>query len=152
MESKEKYFKLQTISLAKQAAMIEKTYDNFSCEITSNGELISIGNISPTPLSRIYTAKISYTIGHLPIIEIINPKLSDGQIKLPHVYKKANLCLFYPRNKEWTKYDYIADKIIPWISLWLCYYETWNITGEWKGGGIHPQPRESSKKRNSYIS
>lgn len=151
MESKEKYFKPKAISLARQATLIEIIYPNLSTEITSNGELIVIGNIKPTPLSRDYTVKITYVIGYSPIIEIINPKLNDGSKKLPHVYKKENLCLFYPRNKEWTKYDYIADKIIPWTSLWLYYYEIWNITGEWKGGGKHPDSGKKIKKLDSYI-
>ncbi|MDR1087483.1 MAG: hypothetical protein LBL16_04560 [Endomicrobium sp.] len=28
--------------------------------------------------------------------------------------------------------------IIPWISLWLIFYEIFEITGEWTGGGISP--------------
>jgi hypothetical protein len=30
----------------------------------------------------------------------------------------------------------IATTIIPWLSLWLYYYEVWHATGEWMGGGI----------------
>lgn len=151
MESKEKYFKPKTISLAKQAAMIEAVYSNFTNELTSDGQLISMGTITPSPLSGMYTVKISYTIGHLPIIEILNPKLNDGSKKLPHVYSQDHLCLFYPKNREWTKYDYIADKIIPWISLWLYYYEVWSVTGEWRGGGKHPELGNHHKKLKSYL-
>jgi hypothetical protein len=32
----------------------------------------------------------------------------------------------------------IADTIVPWLILWLFYYEIWHVTGEWKGGGVHP--------------
>jgi hypothetical protein len=32
----------------------------------------------------------------------------------------------------------ISEYIVPWISLWLFFYETWLITGEWLGGGHEP--------------
>lgn len=152
MENKEIYFKPKVITLAQQASMIEITYPNLNFEITSNGKLIISGIIKPTALSRKYTIKISYIIGNFPIVEIINPKLEECSEKLPHVYKDNNLCLFYPRNKEWTKYDYIADKIIPWTSLWLYYYEVWKVTGEWEGGGKHPQLNNKGKREKRYLS
>lgn len=152
METKEKYFKPKIISLVQQANMIEMIYPNLNYEITSKGELIINGIIKPSILSREYTIKISYIIGNLPIVEIINPKLDECSSKLPHVYKDNNLCLFYPRNKEWTKYDYIADKIVPWISLWLYFYEVWKITGEWEGGGKHPELNNRRKREKRYIS
>lgn len=148
MENKKIYFKPKIISLAQQANMIKIVYPNMDFNITPNGELIISGIIKPTPLSREYTIRISYIIGNFPVVEIINPKLDKVSSKLPHVYKDNNLCLFYPKNKEWTKYDYIADKIIPWTSLWLYYYEVWKITGKWEGGGKHPElnKRKSEKK------
>jgi hypothetical protein len=27
---------------------------------------------------------------------------------------------------------------VPWLLLWLSFYELWLITGEWHGGGVHP--------------
>lgn len=59
--------------------------------------------------------KISYALTHFPKIEVINLDLNLIDKKHPHVYTDNNLCLFYPKNKQWTKYDYISDKIIPWI-------------------------------------
>ena len=41
----------------------------------------------------------------------------------------------------------IAETIIPWASEWLLHYEIWLATGEWQGGGIHP---DISKKRNKH--
>lgn len=49
----------------------------------------------------------------------------------------VQLCLFYPKRKEWQRYMYIADTIVPWAIEWIYYYEMWRITGEWYGGGIH---------------
>ncbi len=151
MGNKKKYFKLKAISLAQQATQIENTYTTFNCKFTSKGKLIVIGTIRPSPLSRIYTIKISYVIGKSPVIEVINPKFDSELKKLPHVYEGNTLCLFYPRNKEWTKYDYIANKIIPWTSMWLYYYEVWKITGEWQGGGKHPNIDNRRKSLDRYI-
>ena len=33
----------------------------------------------------------------------------------------------------------IANTIIPWTVEWLYYYELWQATGEWLGGGEHPE-------------
>jgi hypothetical protein len=30
----------------------------------------------------------------------------------------------------------LSETIIPWLSLWLTFYEMWRVTGEWDGGGI----------------
>jgi hypothetical protein len=34
---------------------------------------------------------------------------------------------------------FIAGTIICWTALWLFFYETWLITGEWEGEGEEPQ-------------
>jgi hypothetical protein len=31
----------------------------------------------------------------------------------------------------------IATTIVPWLALWLFYYEIWRITGKWLGKGAH---------------
>jgi hypothetical protein len=33
----------------------------------------------------------------------------------------------------------IANTIVPWSVLWLFYFEDWLCTGEWSGGGVHPE-------------
>jgi hypothetical protein len=35
----------------------------------------------------------------------------------------------------------IAATIVPWLSLWLYYYEVWLATGAWEGGGISHEPK-----------
>lgn len=131
--------------------MIEILYPYFETLITSYGELVITGIIQPTHMSRKYDIRITYVISKIPKVEIINPKLEDSTCKLPHVYKNNELCLFYPKYKEWTKYEYIAEKIIPWTTLWLYYYEVWKITGIWEGGGKHLNSSNKIKKENKYI-
>jgi hypothetical protein len=33
---------------------------------------------------------------------------------------------------------WIAHTIIPWSVLWFYFFEGWLATGEWEGGGEHP--------------
>ncbi len=63
-----------------------------------------------------------------------------GGREIPHLYsqEKQQLCLYYPYHNEWMDTMYIADKLIPWVSLWLYYFEDWLFTDDWNGGGIHP--------------
>lgn len=96
------------------------------------------GNVQPTESSEIYTLKIIYKLDNSPEIQIVSPKIQlfgDAK-KPPHTFKDKSLCLYYSKYGEWNSDDYIADTIIPWISLWLLYYEGWLATGEWHGGGI----------------
>lgn len=45
---------------------------------------------------------------------------------------------------EFSRYKLLANTVIPWIVEWLFYYEIRLTTGEWLGGGEHPQ---SEKRR-----
>lgn len=112
--------------------------------IPLNSAAVWIGEIQPTELSRQYRAKIEYKIEKPPRINIISPKLKlfEGAEKLPHIYGDGSLCLYTPRNGEWHGGKLIALTIVPWISLWLFYYEAWLITGEWLGDGTEPEPDE----------
>lgn len=45
---------------------------------------------------------------------------------------------FVSRYSEFNVYKLLADTIIPWTVEWLYFYELWLATGEWLGGGEHP--------------
>ncbi len=32
----------------------------------------------------------------------------------------------------------ISETIVPWVNLWLFFFEEWLISNDWKGGGVHP--------------
>jgi len=38
--------------------------------------------------------------------------------------------------------EYIVDRIVPWTIKWLFFHEEWVASGEWKGGGHHPEVPE----------
>lgn len=100
----------------------------------------------PTPLSSIYKVELYYKKGKGIKISVLEPYpllRAEGILALPHVYstEKQELCLFYPRDKEWTPRMYYVTTIIPWISEWLLHYEIWAVTGVWTGGGIEHGPK-----------
>ena len=81
-----------------------------------------------------------------PRVRVIDPPLiSDASGSLPHVYWPSDegdplLCLFSPELREWTPFDLLSRTTIPFTIDWLACYEGWRATGEWTGGGRHPEP------------
>jgi hypothetical protein len=37
----------------------------------------------------------------------------------------------------------VATTIMPWLLLWLTFYELWLATGVWLGGGTVHSPRKN---------
>lgn len=137
-----KYWK-NNLSIPIQYANIKKEYPQFKTSMLKDSLLIK-GDLQPTPRSSTYHFKLRYYVGKRPKIKITNPELkrNSKNEKIPHVYAGNELCLYYPQYKEFDSKCKISDYIIPWISLWLYYYEMWHITGEWLGGGMHPRIKE----------
>lgn len=107
--------------------------------------------LRPTPLSREYTARIDYHQGQVPRVFVEDPDLTllAGDRRLPHVYsqKPTCLCLYLPRAFEWRDWMRLDETIVPWIAIWLFYFEEWLISNEWKGGGEHPDLPRSRHRR-----
>lgn len=105
--------------------------------------------VFPTPLSRPYQIRIVYHVTDAPKVYVDQPELKElaGNRKLPHVYSEdpVQLCLYLPKSGQWTKQQLIVDTILPWTVLWLYYFEMWLISGEWHGGGEHPNGREQDE-------
>jgi hypothetical protein len=57
--------------------------------------------------------------------------------RIPHTFYDGSICLHL--HEEWTPAMFVADTIIPWLSLWLYHYEVWHATGVWHGGGQEPK-------------
>lgn len=98
--------------------------------------------VEPTPIARVYLARLSYRLGRPPRVLIVRPdlgKLAKGR-RLPHVYRQEppTLCLYFPKTREWTADMRLVDTVVPWTYLWLLYFEDWLDTGIWRGGGVHP--------------
>jgi hypothetical protein len=104
-------------------------------------QLKAIGIIQPTPRSQKYTVEIKFHLLKPIQVRVLSPTLilNDIDKKIPHMYSQETLCLYMPKYAEFTRKKYISATIIPWTYLWLYYYEVWHTTGEWKGGGEHPE-------------
>jgi hypothetical protein len=105
---------------------------------------------TPTPLSRVYEARLEFAPDRSPRVYIETPDLVllAGGKKLPHVYEQSptRLCLYLPRTYEWLPWMRLDQTIVPWTSLWLFYFENWLSEGEWRGGGEHPEPRDVERR------
>jgi hypothetical protein len=90
--------------------------------------------------------------GYWPEVLVQSPSLDAlaGGKKLPHVYPHnglgTKLCLWWPKNREWSWRLRLSETFVPWTAEWLWFFEDWLYTGTWAGGGQHP-PQGSSRPR-----
>ena len=136
--------KIPSLKLIEQKVEMEQVYPEAQAYI-KDGVLTWIGIVKPTPFSKDYVIMIEYKIGKSPKTWLINETLdTETYEQIPHNYEvdlfsgKIRLCLYKPGRKEWQPNSSIAKTIIPWAIEWLFYYEVWQVTGEWLGGGEHP--------------
>jgi hypothetical protein len=109
-----------------------------SCERRPEGTvLVCRGEVRPTALNDAYRVRIEYRAGRRPQVWVESPKLARRKPdeRIPHTFADDRPCLF--------KYDFasnmlLARTIVPWLLMWLFFYECWRVTGEWRGGGLHP--------------
>lgn len=85
-------------------------------------------------------------------VYIIEPKIKKiNGLNPPHIYAhhsqwndknqeydKCCLCLHLPNKNEYSKRDKLSETIISWAIKWTEFYEICLLTGEWYGGGKHP--------------
>jgi hypothetical protein len=144
-----KRFPLQPVSLLEQIAMMKRYFPEFHWRWKQN-VVTWIGEIQPAPLSRRYRVRIIHQLYRAPDVYVLQPQLVNGRNdeSLPHTYPGDRLCLYHPQKREWSQQRHIATTIVPWTSLWLFYYEIWQVTGDWMGGGEHPN---LSKQRQQSL-
>ena len=133
-------FKIRNKTIAEQVASIKSKYPKFTTSFTSHSSMKVIGFLQPTSRSVTYNFVLKYNLTYSPKIKIISPTLQKNRKgeDIPHLYPGENLCLYQPKYCEFSRTDLLCDTIIPWVSLWLYYYEVWHLTDEWLGGGEHP--------------
>ncbi len=121
------------VNNVEKSFVVEKK--NMKC-----GKVELLLSIKPTVVSKEYKIKMLAKQNSKKVsVFVIAPKVTkyENGKKVPHLYSNTSLCLFYPEYNEWKYTDLWSETIIPWTSLWLYYYEVWQETGEWLGGGIH---------------
>src|SRR5579871_5787013 len=136
--ARNRYLPRTVVGPALQGHRLLAAYPQFETKSSSWQGAVWRGKLQPTELSDIYTVEIAYALSQRPDVHVLDPQLKvhPGHKRLPHVYPGNSLCLY--TFGEWYPGLYIANTIVPWISLWLLFYETWLLTGKWKGGGTHP--------------
>src|ERR1019366_2576583 len=116
-----------------------------------------------TPIARPYEISVLYFPRRFYFegVVIENRRITVRVLSLPicldprgtgerprHIYLDDDgigfsLCLYDPRENQWSPEDFIADTILPWTSEWLYFFEGWMLTDRWEGGGNHPMPRKT---------
>ena len=131
----------------QQVLRVKSLHPQFSVSATVH-QAVWTGDVTPSALSENYKVQVAYERGLRPRICVLSPILKrrqDGK-PIPHTYAGDFLCLYFPPAREWHPNKFIADTIIPWISLWLFYYEGWLATGKWLGGGVEHGEGEKGRQ------
>lgn len=147
------------MSMAEQIARMRQSYPAFNVVFNGGWHVIWEGPLRP--FSQTYLVRMEAVeprvIGDLRVVgtwganvTLISPELQLSTDKapgeeIPHLYRNesnlrmSRLCLFDPATTEWAPGNVLAETIIPWTIDWLASYEGWRATGEWTGGGRHPE-------------
>lgn len=133
----------QNLSLVQQHVALEKAWP---CGATIRRSVLTANlKLNPSPVSPTYSVSLEYRLGSAPRVHVLEPKLDPRhRNRLPHVYTKDRLCLYYPG--EWNGSMVVASTIIPWTAEWLFHYEIWLATDRWAGGGdVYAPPDEDDR-------
>lgn len=139
------------LSVNEQFAYMRRICPEFNCKVQNGGRLCCKGILQPFPFTKKYKVRISYKVGESPKVQVDSPALRRRQPDepIPHTYAGYRPCLFLPSDQsEWSGDKILAETIVPWLALWLFYYETWLSTGEWQGGGVHPVIDKKDRKKS----
>ena len=135
------------ITLDKQKYALRAAYPDAKCEVEKQKRLVWCGKIRPTPLSQKYTVVLRWDPTWTPQVWVVGNELQKlNHPDFPHKYeireeqKMVRLCLY--RYQEFSSRKLLCNTIIPWTVEWLYHYEIWLATGEWCGGGEHPEAGE----------
>lgn len=151
----------KVVSLASQIRTMRERWPSFTAERGAAPKSVRWEGVL-TGVEQAFTVSISYGLPvlwhddfyrEMPVVQVLEPRLRPNpdardEAPLPHVYPyppdppSSPLCLFDPRKGEWHARMLIAKTTVPWAIRWLWYYELWDATGEWHGGGEHALPAE----------
>ena len=141
-------FRIKTLGMGEQAARFRSSFPAFTTSRPRRSVLLCRGRVQPTALSDTYLVKITYEIQRTPQVDIEEPSLQrrDPHERIPHTYDGDRPCTFRPR-VDWRS-DRNLTLIVPWVSMWLFFYEVWFVTGEWLGGGVGHETADITTKGN----
>jgi hypothetical protein len=128
---------IRTLGVREQAAWMRSRNPEFRCDV-AGGLLTCRGPLTPGPIHATYDVVIRYRVGTWPKVYLPGDQLRPLEPggKIPHTYGANEPWLFYPNRASWRSDMKLSHTIVPWLSLWLTFYEMWRVTEEWYGGGI----------------
>jgi hypothetical protein len=133
------------LPLAVQLGQLRHVWPELVARV-HRGSLRAEGWVRPNSLCESYRIQLVYTPPASPKVWVREPRIVAERApgdRVPHVYDRftdPRPCLFYPNEREWRSDKLIAHTILPWLLLWLAFYEVWLVTGIWKGGGVEHGP------------
>lgn len=94
-----------------------------------------------------YQTRIEYDGRRAPRVWIESPQLEprEENERIPHMYNQERVCAFMPQS-DWSRDMFVADYVPGRVVQWLYFYEIWRVTGEWFGGGVHPDVPEKIRR------
>lgn len=132
------------LSIPSQAFCLRQSFPASIIRFHKNQGLTWEASITPSVMSLTYLIRIKYKLGGMPEVKVVDPELKRRADRpIPHMFSGKSLCLFRYKHNEWDPEMRIDETIIPWTSMWLFHYEIWQATGEWRGGGEHPDNDEA---------
>lgn len=119
-------------------------------------ELHFRAGIAPGNFGRLYDCLLKIKAdARVPEMMVLSPNLKElaGGRKIPHIYpspgEATNLCLWWPKARDWRPTMKLTETFIPWTAEWLHYFELWLSTDVWLGGGEHPRTAERRWSRSA---
>lgn len=143
---------MASLSLIEQDRLIRRGWPFRTIVLGSDfglwsGEVVGFSKryeISIFYVRRHFQDGFEYAHAWFPEVRVRSPLIirreEEPETPIPHVYgegvdPKPMLCLFDPAAQGWAPSQSIADTTIPLAADWLRYYEAWQATGIWTGGG-----------------
>ena len=145
--------KARRLSLAQQACMLKQRHPESVCRIRQGSLYFRIDELRSCGRSHRYSLEIIKDPGRPVKVWLSGDALRKcaNLRTIPHIYdsneakRKVMLCLSY---KDWQPSQAYTDTFIPWAMEWILHFEAWLYTGEWNGGGKHPQ--QSQARTNKF--
>lgn len=136
--------RIATIGLHEQRMWMTQLHPSLRCWISKrSGQTVLVcrGSVQPTPMNASYRVRIEYAIPNRPRVWVEEPKLRrrKPEQRIPHSFADDRPCIFHT---DFQSDMPLATTIVPWLWYWLFFYESWLVTGEWQGGGVHPAPAD----------
>ncbi len=139
----------RTLNASQQSAALLWVHPQFRL-IRRGSRFVWRGRLQATPLGAVYAVEIRLDLNSSPKVFVLDPPLQERNEKhIPHRFRDGSLCLYFWG--EWSRQDPIAHTTVPWTVTWLYYYELWHATGEWLGGGVHPEPTTTNEDPHDHT-